>query len=79
MSTKEANFIKWFGSIAAILIAMSAAGVIKMYANDKVTQNRVINLEATHKSDMIYIRDDVKDIKTSQTIIMEDIKELLKR
>jgi hypothetical protein len=45
MSIQETNFLKWFGGIAAILIAASIIGLIGMYRAVAVVTTDVTNIK----------------------------------
>ena len=86
MSTEETNFIKWFGSIAAILIVSFIIGGVVMFrivgvlgTEVKHNTGEVKELEIYHKDDVKLIRDDIKDIIDGQKEIQKDIKEILKK
>lgn len=79
MSASEKSFIKWFAGIASALVIFSIIGLIRMYKADGVMEQRVTGIESTHKTDVGYIKDDIKEIKDSQLTIQADIKELLKK
>ncbi len=86
MSRNESLFIKWFGSIASALIIASIIGLIGMYrasgiVSEKVKTNvkQIIAVKAYHDKDVELVRENIKEIKSDQKIIMSDIKEILKQ
>ncbi len=85
MSRNESLFIKWFGSIASALIIASIIGLIGMYrasgiVSEKVKTNekQITAVKAYHDKDVGLIRDNIKEIKSDQKVIMSDIKKILK-
>ena len=85
MSKQESLFLKIFGTIATALVIASIIGLIGMYytsgiISEKTLQNeKAINqLRQYHKEDVQLIRQNITDIKTDQTIIKNDIKQILK-
>ena len=85
MSKQESLFLKIFGTIATALVIASIIGLIGMYytsgiISEKTIQNeKAINqLRQYHKEDVQLIRQNITDIKTDQTIIKNDIKQILK-
>ena len=86
MSRQESLFIKWFGGIASALIIASIIGLIGMYrtsgvVSEKVKTNheQIKELKAYHNRDVGLIRDNIKDIKSDQKVIMNDVKQILKQ
>ena len=85
MSATEKSFLKWFGSLATILLAAAIIGVIGMYYQSGVVQtlvennkteiqqntDRITEVKETHKADF-------ESLKADQRIIMQDVKEILK-
>jgi len=79
MSKEETTFIKWFGSIAAILIVSFIIGGVVMFrivgvlgSEVKHNTGEVKELEIYHKDDVKLIRDDIKEIK-------QDVKKILEK
>ena len=90
MSIKEANFLKWFGGIAATLLVAAIIGLIGMYSNSnvhaadiKTNKKDILRIEQTHEVDKAEMnkehREDMKELKDGQKTIQADIKELLKK
>ena len=86
MSQKESLFIKWFAGIAAALIIASVIGLMGMYrssgiVSEKVNANQqqIMEVRAYHDKDVGLIRDNIKEIKSDQKVIMNDIKQILKQ
>lgn len=79
MSTIEKNFLKWFAGIASLLIVAAVIGLFNSYRSDGVMEQRVTGIEEQHKTDVGYIREDIKEIKASQLITQGDIKKLLEK
>jgi len=86
MSRQESLFIKWFGGIASALIIASIIGLLGMYrasgiVSQKVKTNheQIKNLKAYHNKDVGLIRDNIKEIKAGQKVIMNDVKQILKQ
>lgn len=85
MSNQQSLFLKIFGTIATALVIASIVGLIGMYytsgiISEKTLQNeKAINqLRQYHKEDVQLIRQNITEIKTDQTIIKNDIKQILK-
>lgn len=86
MSNNESKFVNWFASIAAALIVASIISIIGMYrtaaiVSQKVDENekRIIETRIYHEKDVELIRNNIKEIKSDQKVIMNDIKEILKQ
>jgi len=86
MSRNESLFIKWFGGIASALIVASIIGLVGMYRASgivsekvKANQNQIMDVKAYHNKDVNLIRENIKEIKSDQKVIMNDIKEILKQ
>ena len=86
MSRNESLFIKWFGSIATALIIASVIGLAGMYRASgivsekvKANQKEITDMKAYHNKDVNLIRDNIKEIKSDQKVIMNDIKQILKQ
>ena len=86
MSRHESLFIKWFGGIASALIIASIIGLVGMYrasaiVSQKVKTNheQIKNLKTYHDRDVGLIRDNIKEIKSGQNVIMTDVKQILKQ
>jgi hypothetical protein len=86
MSRNESIFIKWFGGIASALIIASIIGLIGMYRTSGIVSERVDANEKKieevkdyHNKDVGLIRDNMKEIKDNQKVIISDIKQILKQ
>ncbi len=86
MSRNESLFIKWFGSIATALIIASVIGLAGMYRASgivsekvKANQKQIMEVKAYHNKDVNLIRENIKEIKSDQKVIMNDIKQILKQ
>lgn len=86
MSKNESKFIQLFSAIATALIIASIIGLIGMYrasviVSEKVNANeKKINAVLDyHDKDVELLRSSIKEIKSDQKIIMNDIKEILKQ
>ena len=86
MSRNESIFIKWFGGIASALIIASIIGLAGMYRTSgivaekvKVNEKTINEVRSYHDKDVALIRDNIKEIKSDQKVIMNDIKQILKQ
>lgn len=86
MSRNESLFIKWFGGIASALIVTSIIGLVGMYRASgivsekvKANQKQIMEMKAYHNRDVGLLRENIKEIKSDQMVIMNDIKEILKQ
>jgi len=86
MSKNESKFIQLFSAIATALIIASIIGLIGMYkasviVSEKVKSNekKITEVMEYHEKDVELVRNNIKEIKSDQKVIMTDIKEILKQ
>lgn len=85
MSKNESKFIQLFSAIATALIIASIIGLIGMYrasviVSEKVKANekKISEVIDYHEKDVELVRNNIKEIKSDQKVIMTDIKQILK-
>ena len=85
MSVKETTFLKWLGGIVAALVISGAIGTITVLSSvdvmaEKIEHNaqEIEETRVLHNSDADKIGVRINEVKSNQTIMMEDIKDILK-
>ena len=86
MLTNEKKIIYWLAFIVASLVIVSAMGLVGMYGtlnivSEKVMANerRLIEIIQYHNHDVDLLRENIRDMKTDQQIIKEDVKQILRK
>ena len=85
MSVKETNFLKWLGGIIAALIITGAIGTFSVLSSVDVMAEKIEHNAKEIKETRVYHNIDadrigvrINQVQSNQTIMMEDIKDILK-
>jgi len=79
MSKEETTFIKWFGSIAVILIVSFIIGGVVMFRTVAVLANDINHNAKSIEGVKQYHKDDVKLIREDTKEIKQDVKKILEK
>jgi hypothetical protein len=85
MSLKESIFSKIMIGVSIVLLATAIIGIAGMYKAQAINENdvehnksEIIETRVRHKEDIDKIGIRINEVKSNQTIMMEDIKDILK-
>lgn len=86
MLSIDKRILYWFTFIIASLVVASTLGLVGMYGTVSIitektlsNEKRLTDIVEYHNHDVKLIRDNIRDIKSDQQIIKNDVKLILRK